>query len=116
MYVDVPEAAKLRAEEVFGPVVVITPYDEIDEAFAAINRSRFGLQASIFTRDIGAVLRAHAELEVGALVHDDATATRIDAQTYGGVKESGVGREGPRHAVLELTEPRLLLLRAPNLR
>lgn len=111
LLVDLPEACRVVDGEVFGPVINVLPFDTLDEAFARVNRSRFGLQASIFTRDLATVLRAHAELDVGAVVHDEASAYRIDNMPYGGVKDSGLGREGPRHAVLEYTEPRMLVLR-----
>jgi acyl-CoA reductase-like NAD-dependent aldehyde dehydrogenase len=97
-------------------VVNVLTFDTLDEAIGVVNASVNGLQASIFTSDLRSVLYAHARLEVGALVHDEATAFRVDAQTYGGVKESGLGREGPRHAVLEYTEPRLLVVGAPGMR
>ncbi|HMV69132.1 MAG TPA: aldehyde dehydrogenase family protein [Myxococcota bacterium] len=112
LLVDLPDGCAVVEGEVFGPVINVTPFDTIDEAFARVNASRFGLQASIFTRDLATALRAHAELEVGAVVHDEASAFRVDCMPYGGVKESGLGREGPRHAVLEHTEPRMLVLRA----
>ena len=112
IYDNVPEDARLRTDEVFAPVAHIDGYGDIGEAIARINRSRFGLQTGLFTRDIGTVLRCFAELEVGGLIHDDAPAYRADPMPYGGLKDSGTGREGPRYAVEEFTEPRLLVLRA----
>jgi acyl-CoA reductase-like NAD-dependent aldehyde dehydrogenase len=73
--------------------------------------TRFGLQCGLFTRDLRAVMRAWDTLEVGALIHDDIPAFRVDLMPYGGVRDSGLGREGPRYAVEELTEPRLLVVR-----
>ncbi len=112
IYEGVPEGARLRTEEVFAPVAHLDGYRDIGEAIARINRSRFGLQTGLFTRDIGTVLRCFSELEVGGLIHDDAPSYRADPMPYGGLKDSGTGREGPRYAVEEFTEPRLLVLRA----
>lgn len=96
--------------EVFGPVVSLFPYDDLEQAFSAINDSPYGLQAAIFTRDLETVLRAHETLEVGGVMHNEASAFRVDLMPYGGIKGSGLGREGPRHAVYEYTEPRILVL------
>jgi aldehyde dehydrogenase (NAD+)/glyceraldehyde-3-phosphate dehydrogenase (NADP+) len=101
-------------EELFGPALCVFAFDSYDEALARVNDSPYGLQAGIFTNDIGRVLRAADELDVGGIVHNDASAFRVDLQPYGGGKGSGLGREGPRHAVLEYTEPRTLLLRRPQ--
>lgn len=104
--------ASLWSEEVFGPVVCLTTHRDLDAALGAIDDGRYGLQASIFTRDVGKVLRAWDRLEVGAVIHDDFTNYRVDHMPYGGVRDSGSGREGPRYAVREMTEPRLLVLSA----
>jgi acyl-CoA reductase-like NAD-dependent aldehyde dehydrogenase len=101
---------KVRDEEVFGPVVVIEPYEDFEEALAEVNHSRFGLQAGLLTRDAGRILTAYRELEVGALIVGDTPAWRVDAMPYGGVKESGLGREGIRSAIEEMTEPRMLVM------
>jgi len=108
---EVPRTADVVAEEVFGPVIVLDVVDSAEEALAVAGATRFGLQCGLFTRDIKAVLRAWEALEVGAIVHDDAPAFRVDLMPYGGVRDSGLGREGPRFAVEEMTEPRLLVLR-----
>ena len=100
----------VRQEEVFGPVVVVEPYDSFEEAIELANDSRFGLQAGIFTRDIGRLFRAWSELEVGGVVANDVPQFRIDNMPYGGEKESGFGREGVRYAIEEMTQPRLLAL------
>ena len=105
------DSEDVMAKEVFGPVVNVLPYDELDEAISRVNESQFGLQAAIFTQDISNVMKAHAEFEVGGVVHNDASAFRVDLMPYGGVKNSGLGREGPRHAIYEYTEPRILILR-----
>ncbi len=101
---------KIRDEEVFGPVVVIEPYEEFDEALAEVNHSKYGLQAGLLTRDAGRILTAYRELEVGAVIVGDTPAWRLDPMPYGGVKESGMGREGIRSAIEEMTEPRLLVM------
>lgn len=103
---------KIRDEEVFGPVVVVEPYGDFEEALAEVNRSRFGLQAGLLTRDAGRILTAYRELEVGALIVGDTPAWRLDPMPYGGVKESGLGREGIRSAIEEMTEPRMLVMSA----
>jgi acyl-CoA reductase-like NAD-dependent aldehyde dehydrogenase len=105
---------KVRDEEVFGPVLLIEPYDDFEEALAAVNHSRFGLQAGLMTRDSGRILTAYRELEVGALIVGDTPTWRLDPMPYGGVKDSGLGREGLRTAIEELTEPRMLVMSAPR--
>jgi acyl-CoA reductase-like NAD-dependent aldehyde dehydrogenase len=97
---------------VFAPVVTIVPYDDWDEALARVNDSRYGMQAGIFTRDLGRVQRAWDVLEVAAVLVNDVPTWRADRMPYGGVKESGSGREGPAYAMEEFTEPRLLVIRA----
>ena len=109
--VDVPHHARLWCEEVFGPVVCVEPYADLAEAIAKVNDSRYGLQAGVFTRSIDVVWACFEGLEVGAVIHGDAPTFRVDAMPYGGVKESGLGREGLREAIREMTEPRLLVLR-----
>ena len=108
--VDVPADAKVACEEVFGPVLVIAPVDGTDQAFADVNVSRFGLQAGVFTRDLATAFRAHRELEVGGVVVGDVPSYRADQMPYGGVKESGVGREGVRYAMEDLSYERVLVL------
>jgi acyl-CoA reductase-like NAD-dependent aldehyde dehydrogenase len=101
---------KVRDEEVFGPVVVIEPYDDFEQALAEVNHSRYGLQAGLMTRDAGRILTAYRELEVGALIAGDTPNWRLDPMPYGGVKDSGLGREGIRSAMQEMTEPRMLVM------
>ncbi|HEU5352670.1 MAG TPA: aldehyde dehydrogenase family protein [Terracidiphilus sp.] len=105
---------KLRDEEIFGPVVVIEPYDDFEEALAEVNHSHFGLQAGLLTRDSGRILTAYRELEVGALIVGDMPTWRLDPMPYGGVKDSGLGREGLRSAIHEMTEPRMLVMCGPH--
>jgi acyl-CoA reductase-like NAD-dependent aldehyde dehydrogenase len=101
---------KVRDEEVFGPVVVIEPFDDYEEALAAVNHSKYGLQAGLLTRDAGRILTAYRELEVGALIVGDTPSWRLDPMPFGGVKDSGLGREGIRSAIEEMTEPRMLVI------
>ncbi len=101
---------KVRNEELFGPVVAIEPYDDFEQAMADVNHSKYGLQAGLLTRDAGRILTAYRELEVGALVVGDTPSWRLDPMPYGGVKESGMGREGIRSAIEEMTEPRMLVM------
>jgi len=101
---------KVHDEEVFGPVVAVEPYDDFEDALAMVNRSRYGLQAGLFTRDAGRIMTAYRELEVGAVIVGDTPTWRLDPMPYGGVKDSGFGREGVRWAIEEMTEPRMLVM------
>ena len=105
-----PRAARVWGEEIFGPVATIDTYAEFDQALALANESRYGLQAGVFTADVGRGLRAAETLEFGAVLINEVPTFRADQMPYGGVKDSGNTREGPAHAVLELTEERLLTL------
>ncbi|NOY25108.1 MAG: aldehyde dehydrogenase family protein [Oligoflexia bacterium] len=108
----VPPDQALVQRELFGPGIVLAPYDTVDQAAALANAGRFGLQAGVFTRDIQVLMALYRKLEVGGLIHDDVPTFRVDQMPYGGVKDSGLGREGVRYAIAEYTEPRLLALRA----
>jgi acyl-CoA reductase-like NAD-dependent aldehyde dehydrogenase len=101
---------KVVDEEVFGPVTAVFGYDDFDEALAGVNDSRFGLQAGIYARDAGLIRRAFETLEVGGVIAGDIPTFRVDRMPYGGVKESGSGREGLRWAIREMCETRLLVL------
>jgi acyl-CoA reductase-like NAD-dependent aldehyde dehydrogenase len=101
---------KIRDEEVFGPIVTIEPYEDFEQALADVNHSKYGLQAGLLTRDAGRILTAYRELEVGALIVGDTPAWRLDPMPYGGIKDSGLGREGLRSAIEEMTEPRMLVM------
>jgi glyceraldehyde-3-phosphate dehydrogenase (NADP+) len=103
-------AMKVNCEELFAPVVTVTPYREINEAFALVNQSPYGLQAGLFTRDMKVIFQAFDQIEVGGLIINDVPTYRIDAMPYGGMKESGFGREGIRYAIAEMTELKLLAL------
>jgi aldehyde dehydrogenase (NAD+) len=107
---DVPAGAKVLDEEVFGPVVVLQAVESVDEAFAAVNDSRFGLQAGVFTKDVKVAFRAARELDVGGVVIGDVPSYRADQMPYGGMKESGSGREGVLSAMHDLTEEKVLVL------
>ncbi|MGA8075587.1 MAG: aldehyde dehydrogenase family protein [Candidatus Acidiferrales bacterium] len=100
----------VNCEEVFAPVVVIEPYDDFSDALRRVNDSPYGLQAGLFTRDAKLIFQAYEELEVGGLIVGDMSSFRIDHMPYGGVKDSGLGREGLRYSIEEMTEPRLLVL------
>src|SRR5882672_4486464 len=101
---------KVNCQEIFAPVVTVEPYDDFDEALRLVNSSRYGLQAGLFTRDAKLIFNAYEELEVGGLIAGDVPAFRIDHMPYGGVKDSGLGREGLRYAIEEMTEPKLLVM------
>ncbi len=108
---NVPERASLECREVFGPVATLAAFDDFEAALERVNASPFGLQAGIFTGRLEHALAAFERLEVGGVVVGDVPTTRADAMPYGGVKASGLGREGVRFAIEELTERRTLLLR-----
>jgi acyl-CoA reductase-like NAD-dependent aldehyde dehydrogenase len=101
---------KVNCEEIFAPVVTVEPYDSFEEALRQINSSPYGLQAGIFTRDAKLLFQAYDELDAGAVIAGDAPSFRIDNMPYGGVKDSGLGREGLRYAMEEMTEPKLLVM------
>ena len=103
-----PEGVNVACEEVFGPVVCLFKVRGLDEAIAKANSVRFGLQAGIFTRDIQAAFTAIKELEVGGVMVNDSSDYRIDLMPFGGVKYSGLGREGITFALLEMTEPKVV--------
>jgi aldehyde dehydrogenase (NAD+) len=107
---DVPEDAKVCAHEVFGPVVTITAVDDDDEAYARVNASSFGLQVGVFTRDVHRAFGAHRALDVGGVIIGDVPSFRAEQMPYGGVKDSGQGREGVRSAMDDLSVERVLVL------
>jgi len=108
---DVPEDAKAAREEIFGPVVAVWPVADWEAGLAAVNSGQYGLQAGVFTRDLRRVRQAFHGLEVGGVIVNDAPNLRSDNMPYGGVKRSGLGREGVRYAMEELTEERVLVTR-----
>ena len=111
LLLDVPEAAEVWHEEIFGPVVAVRAVHDLDEAFELVNRSRYGLHAAVFTRSLATAHRAIDELEVGGVIVNEVPGFRSDVMPYGGVKDSGIGREGPRWAVEEFTVTRMAVIR-----
>jgi len=107
---NVPETAKVCAQEVFAPLVGLFAFDDFNDALARVNRSNYGLQAGVFTRDILRALVAFEVLEVGGVMINDVATYRVDHMPYGGVKDSGLGREGPRYAIEEMTELKLMVI------
>jgi acyl-CoA reductase-like NAD-dependent aldehyde dehydrogenase len=107
---DTPPDVKVSCEEVFGPIVVVNSYDDLDDAIRLSNSTRYGLQAGIFTQRIESALRAARELEFGGVTVNEAPTFRADQMPYGGVKDSGNTREGPPYAVREMTEERLVVI------
>ena len=101
---------KVNCQEIFGPVVTVEPYKDFDRPCAQVNNSAYGMQAGVFTRDAKLLFQAYEELEVGGVIAGDVPSFRIDQMPYGGVKDSGLGREGLRYAIEEMTEPKLLVM------
>ena len=110
---DVPRNADVCARETFGPVAVLSKFRDFDAALDEVNDSDFGLQAGVFTRDLYKAQRAWDKLEVGGVVIGDVPSWRMDHMPYGGVKQSGLGREGVRFAMEEMSEIRLMVIRTP---
>lgn len=110
VFEDVPPDQDLVCDEAFGPVLVLSRFSEFDEAIAAVNDSRYGLQAGIFTRDIQKAWRCWDELEVGGVLINETPSWRVDHMPYGGLKESGQAREGIRFSMDEMTDIRLFVL------
>jgi acyl-CoA reductase-like NAD-dependent aldehyde dehydrogenase len=107
---DVTPEMKVCREEIFGPVVTISPYQTFEDALRTVNDSRYGLQAGVFTKDLNRAFEAHRSIEVGGIIVNDVSAFRADQMPYGGSKDSGFGREGLRYAMEEMTEPRIMVL------
>jgi glyceraldehyde-3-phosphate dehydrogenase (NADP+) len=107
---DTTGGMRVNCEEIFAPVTTVRPYADFDAAVAAVNDSRYGIQAGLFTNDMRIILRTFERLEVGGLVVNDVPGFRVDHAPYGGVKESGQGREGVRYAIEGMTELKLLVL------
>jgi acyl-CoA reductase-like NAD-dependent aldehyde dehydrogenase len=101
---------KVNCQEVFAPVVTLEPYNDFPSALKQLNNSAYGLQAGLFTRDAKLIFEAYDELEVGGVIAGDVPTFRIDHMPYGGIKDSGLGREGLRDAIEEMTEPKLLVM------
>ncbi|WP_049577761.1 aldehyde dehydrogenase family protein [Nonomuraea sp. SBT364] len=107
----VPEGAEVWDEEIFGPVVCVRPVPDLDAAFAAVNASRYGLHASVYTRSLATAFAAIERVDAGGVVVNEVPGFRADNMPYGGVKDSGAGREGPRFAIEELTVTRMAIIR-----
>jgi glyceraldehyde-3-phosphate dehydrogenase (NADP+) len=111
---DVPVAAQVCSNEAFAPLVVAFPFADLDDAIARVNDSMFGLQTGVFTNDLAGAWQAFSELEVGGVIVNDIPTYRIDHMPYGGVKDSGLGREGLRWAIEDMTEIRIMVLAQPG--
>jgi glyceraldehyde-3-phosphate dehydrogenase (NADP+) len=111
---DVPTTAQVCSNEAFAPLVVAAPFKTMDEAIARVNDSSFGLQTGVFTNDLAGAWDAFNRLEVGGVIINDIPTYRIDHMPYGGVKDSGLGREGLRWAIEDMTEIRIMVLAQPG--
>ena len=111
---NVDRRQKVSCVEVFGPVATLQPFDEFEEAVRIANDSEYGLQCGVFTKDLNHTFYAYEELDVGGVIVGDMPSFRVDSMPYGGVKNSGVGREGVRYAIEEMTERKLLVLNRPG--
>jgi acyl-CoA reductase-like NAD-dependent aldehyde dehydrogenase len=100
---------RVVCDEVFGPVVTVVPFTDFDEALTLVNDSPYGLQAGVFTRDLAKAFKAVRTLRVGGLNVNDTSNKRADLMPYGGLKASGIGREGPRYSVREMTDERIVI-------
>jgi acyl-CoA reductase-like NAD-dependent aldehyde dehydrogenase len=109
--VEAPEGTALHDEEIFGPVLTLHGYDTLDEAIARVERGRYGLQCALFSEHLPTIRKVFSRLTVGALIVNDSTMLRVDSMPYGGVKDSGLGREGVRFAIDEMSDKKLLVLR-----
>jgi glyceraldehyde-3-phosphate dehydrogenase (NADP+) len=109
---EVPAFAQICREEVFAPLIGLYRVATLDDAIRQVNASRYGLQAGLFTHDLPAALAAFDDIDVGGLIINDVPSYRVDSMPYGGVKDSGTGREGPRYAMDEMSERRLLIINA----
>ncbi len=107
---NVSESMQVMCAEVFGPIVSLVPFDDFDAALAAVDHSEFGLQAGIYTRDLNKAMRAVQRLNVGGVIINDVPSFRVDQMPYGGTKDSGIGREGPRFAVEEMTTLKMVVI------
>lgn len=111
---DVRPDMNVMCREIFAPVISIVPYASFDEAIRSANSTPYGLSAGVFTRDLGRALEAARRLEVGGVHINETSSSRVDLMPYGGVKESGFGREGPRYAIREMTDEKIVTIRIPR--
>ena len=107
---DTKPEMRVDCHEIFAPVITVSAYDDFDEAIKRANNTDFGLQSGVFTQNINRVMQAFESVEVGGLQVNDVSTFRVDQMPYGGVKGSGIGREGPRYAIEEMTEMKLMVL------
>jgi acyl-CoA reductase-like NAD-dependent aldehyde dehydrogenase len=107
--------AKVTCEEVFGPVLAVYEVADDDAGFAMVNDSAYGLQAGVFTHDLQTAFRAHRDLQVGGVIIGDVPSFRADQMPYGGLKGSGVGREGVRSAMEDYTDAKVMVLTSLDL-
>ncbi|HEY4143098.1 MAG TPA: aldehyde dehydrogenase family protein, partial [Pseudolabrys sp.] len=106
---DVKPTMKVVCDEVFGPVISILPYDDIEDVFRFVSESRFGLQTGIFTKQTELAIKAVRSLRTGGVIINGSSTWRTDQLAYGGVKDSGIGREGPKYSIRDMTEERMVL-------
>jgi acyl-CoA reductase-like NAD-dependent aldehyde dehydrogenase len=111
---DVPATCNVSCNEVFGPVVHVERYKDFDEVLGWVNNTRYGLQAAVFTKDMKKMFKAYNALNVGGVIINDYPSFRVENMPYGGVKDSGVGREGLRYAIEEMTELKLMVVNLKN--
>ena len=111
---DVDPKMKVSCEEVFGPVLTVSPYRQFEDALQLLNDSPYGLQAGVFTQNMTRIFQAFQQLEVGAVLANEIPTFRADHMPYGGIKDSGLGREGVKYAIQEMTEPKLLVWNVPK--
>ena len=107
---NVSPSQRISCDELFGPAVAVTPFTDFDEALALANGTNYGLSASIFTRDLDRALRFAREVDAGNLHINWGTQWRADFMPYGGLKDSGTGKEGPRYAIREMTEEKMVVI------
>jgi succinate-semialdehyde dehydrogenase/glutarate-semialdehyde dehydrogenase len=105
---EVATSMRVMCDEIFAPVICVVPYESLEEACNEINATPYGLAAGIFTTNINTAMRAAKQLQVGTIHVNETSSSRVDVMPYGGVKESGFGREGPRYAIHEMSEERLV--------
>lgn len=110
LLVGAPEHSRVCAGEAFAPIIALSSYDDLDDVLDRVNESPYGLQAGVFTNSLNVMNRAFERLQVGALIVNDINSFRVDQMPYGGTKQSGWGREGPRYAIRDMTEERLLVM------
>jgi succinate-semialdehyde dehydrogenase/glutarate-semialdehyde dehydrogenase len=108
--INVPKAATIYQQEAFGPVLIVQPFQHMDEALAMVNDSPYGLTAGIFTQNIDVAMKAARQIRVGSVHINETSSARVDQMPSGGVKDSGSGREGPRYAIIEMMEEKLITM------